>query len=193
MQMSAAFPWGPHRIRPTHETKQRVPISCACSFFVLILAYHADTKLGVLVATLAHQPALPGFCPLAEAVEGLASAGTEERGAVFTRREVVDFILDLVGYTSDQPLQTQRLLEPSFGGGDFLLPAVERLLTSYQRHTECDPVADLSPAIRAVELHRASFEETAFALEALLRSFGLGQTQASSLTSSAIHRTFVRR
>ncbi|MBU1664966.1 MAG: hypothetical protein KKG92_06150 [Gammaproteobacteria bacterium] len=37
------------------------------------------------------------------AVEVLASQGNvEARGAVFTRREVVDFILDLAGYTPDQ-------------------------------------------------------------------------------------------
>ena len=55
------------------------------------------------------------------AIEKLsASTGTESRGAVFTRPEVVDFILDLAGYTEDQPLHEMRLLEPSFGGGDFL-------------------------------------------------------------------------
>jgi hypothetical protein len=38
------------------------------------------------------------------AVAGMAEAGAESRGAVFTRREVVDFILDLTGYTADGPL-----------------------------------------------------------------------------------------
>ena len=47
--------------------------------------------------------------------------GLEARVAIFTRSEVVDFILDLAGYTEDQPLHEKRLLEPSFGGGDFLL------------------------------------------------------------------------
>lgn len=65
------------------------------------------------------------------AVEALASqGGVEARGAVFTHREVVDFILDLAGYTPDKPLHEKCLLEPSFGGGDFLLPAVERLLAA---------------------------------------------------------------
>jgi type I restriction-modification system DNA methylase subunit len=52
-------------------------------------------------------------------VAGMASAGIEERGAVFTRREVVDFILDLAGYTADKPLHRARLLEPSMGAGRF--------------------------------------------------------------------------
>ena len=53
-----------------------------------------------------------------------ASGGVEQRGAIFARREVVDFILDIAGYTADKPLYELRLLEPSFGAGDFLLPAL---------------------------------------------------------------------
>ena len=55
---------------------------------------------------------------LSDAVDQLSTVSeADARGAVFTRAEVVDFILDLVGYTDDQPLYTKRLLEPSFGGG----------------------------------------------------------------------------
>lgn len=68
---------------------------------------------------------------VAAAVEALAKQeGAETRGAIFTRPEIVDFILDLAGYTTDQPFHQKRLLEPSFGEGDFLLPAIDRLLTA---------------------------------------------------------------
>ncbi len=68
---------------------------------------------------------------MTEAVERLASAsGPEERGAVYTKREVVDFILDLVGYEADRPLTTYRILEPSFGDGDFIHPILDRLLAA---------------------------------------------------------------
>ncbi len=47
-------------------------------------------------------------------MESLAiNEDAEERGAVFTRREVVDFILDLVGYTADRPLHHYHLLVES--------------------------------------------------------------------------------
>ena len=46
------------------------------------------------------------------ALDELAVQGEVERGAVFTRAEVVDAILDLARYTADQPLHTRRLLEP---------------------------------------------------------------------------------
>ena len=62
------------------------------------------------------------------AVDGMADSGAEARGAVFTRREVVDFILDLSGYTVDKPLHRARLLEPSMGQGDFLTPVIDRVL-----------------------------------------------------------------
>lgn len=78
-----------------------------------------------------RQASFPDLCPITAAVETLANAGgVDERGAIFTHREVVNFILDLAGYTSDQPLFQRRLLEPSFGGGDFLLPAIDRLLAA---------------------------------------------------------------
>lgn len=95
--------------------------------------------------------------PVAAAIAALATSGREERGAVFTRREVVEFILDLAGYTPDRPLQRQRLLEPAFGHGDFLVPAAERLLASY---TGTDPVADLAESIRGFEIHADSVRAT---------------------------------
>ena len=90
-----------------------------------------------MTQSLSVQPSFPSLCQISEAIERLASdSGIEERGAIYTKREVVDFILDVVGYTADQPLTTYRLLEPSFGDGDFILPAVERLLTAAQREPE---------------------------------------------------------
>ncbi len=71
---------------------------------------------------------------LRQAVEKLATeAGIEERGAIYTKRDVVDFILDLTGYAEDAPLTDYRLLEPSFGDGDFLLPAIDHLLAAAKR------------------------------------------------------------
>lgn len=120
------------------------------------------------------------------AVETLASqGGIEARGAVFTRREVVDFIFDLAGYTPDKPLHVQRLLEPSFGGGDFLLPAVERLLAAWRVHGGKGSIADaLSDAIRAVELHRDTFEATRQALNEYLIASDVGSQAANRLVSA---------
>ena len=108
--------------------------------------------------------------------------GLEARGAIFTRSEVVDFILDLAGYTEDQPLHEKRLLEPSFGGGDFLLPIVQRLLSAWRAARPIGTaVDDLGDAIRAVELHHDTFRSTYAAVVALLKREGLSANAATAL------------
>jgi len=144
----------------------------------------AKIAMGVSSARVtASQLSLPTLCPVADAVAMLAEAGAEARGAIFTRREVVDFILDLTGYTSDRPLYKFRLLEPSFGNGDFLLPAIERLLCAWKAATggnEC-AVSALGESIRAVELHSATFAKTREKMVVLLANHGLSGAAADSL------------
>lgn len=113
----------------------------------------------------------------------MATAGVEERGAIFTRSEVVEFILDLVGYTPDKPLHTERLLEPSFGGGDFLLAAVARLLSA-AKTDEAVSLTALTGAIRAVEVHQATFAATRARLAVLLQEAGLSPAEAETLCAT---------
>lgn len=117
------------------------------------------------------------------AIETLSTqGGIEARGAIFTRAEVVDFILDLAGYTEDQPLHRKRLLEPSFGGGDFLLPIVGRLLTAWRAAKSAGSVVDeLADAIRAVELHRETFTATRAAVIERLKQEGITARSATDL------------
>lgn len=129
-----------------------------------------------------RQPSLPELCPVTAAVNAVANAGIEARGAIFTRREVVDFLLDLAGYTTDRPLHKLRLLEPSFGGGDFLLAAIDRLLAAWTTAGRPDPVTSLSNSIRAVELHRISFTGTRGLVVAALLGAGISQRDAEALT-----------
>lgn len=131
------------------------------------------------------QPFFPGLCPVTEAVNSLAtSGGVEERGAIGTRREVAELILDLVGYTSDQTLSRYRLLEPSFGNGDLLLPAVDRLLASIERAGGHPSVENLAPAIRAVELHRDTFHRTRAAVMTRLQTAGLTASDSEIVASA---------
>lgn len=106
----------------------------------------------------------------------------EARGAIFTRVEVVDFILDLVGYTEDQPLHQKRILEPSFGGGDFLLPVIERLLKAWRAAKSTGAVIrELGGAIRAVELHRKTFASTRAAVLERLITEGIAKPSATTI------------
>ena len=133
--------------------------------------------------SVAHKPVAAAVCPVMAATEALATeGGLEARGAIFTRSEVVDFILDLAGYTEDQPLHEKRLLEPSFGGGDFLLPIILRLLSAWRAaRPNGTAVDDLGDAIRAVELHHDTFRSTYAAVVALLKREGLSANAATAL------------
>jgi hypothetical protein len=128
-----------------------------------------------------QQQFFPELCPIADAVAGMATAGAEARGAVFTRREVVEFILDLAGYKADQPLHELRLLEPSFGGGDFLMPAIERLLEAWRAFTPATDAASLTGCIRAVELHTETFRATRQRIIHALSKQGMGLADAEAL------------
>ena len=55
-------------------------------------------------------------------------------GEVFTRRWVVELILDLVGYTPDRPLHELTVVEPACGSGAFLGPIAERVSASCRAH-----------------------------------------------------------
>lgn len=134
---------------------------------------------------MALQRLLPIF-DYSEIVESFARNSDGERGAVFTRHEVVEFILDLVGYTADSPLHERRILEPSFGHGDFLLPIADRLLRAYVAHVPDgrDVVTDLSDAVRAVEVHHDSVMQVHVKLRELLRNYGISDQDAGQLLVS---------
>lgn len=128
--------------------------------------------------------AFPRSVSVADSIETLASNNdTEARGAIFTRIEVVDFILDLVGYVDSEPLHRHCILEPSFGEGDFLLPIVERLLSAYRVHGRNISSAgtELGAAIRGVEVHRDTFVSTRKTVVNRLLKEGISASVASGI------------
>ena len=132
-----------------------------------------------------RQASLPGLCPVTDAIALLAAAGIERRGAIYTRREVVEFVLDLGGYTSDRPLYSCRLLEPSFGDGDFLQIVIERLFESWRQSNACGGLfAALAPCIRGVELHQSSFVSTRGKVIAWLEDAGMAAYEAEHLADA---------
>lgn len=82
-----------------------------------------------------------------------SESSDQEYGAVFTRRWVVELILDLAGFTSDRDLLQLRAIEPACGDGAFLGPIVDRLIDAQHQHggdlraaTEAIRACDLQPA-----------------------------------------------
>lgn len=115
------------------------------------------------------------------------AANHESVGAVFTRPEIVDLILDLAGYVPTERLATRPLLEPSCGDGAFLGAAVSRLLKSEERGGEvnwADPV--LTDAIRAADINTTSIEAAQEMVNRQLREAGCPAVRARRLAESWI-------
>jgi hypothetical protein len=88
-----------------------------------------------------------------DALKDFSEAAAGARGAVHTRPEVAEFVLDAVGWSDAEPLESWCLLEPSVGEGDFLLPAARRLLSRVGKDD-----LRIQNCIHAVEVNRASLQ-----------------------------------
>lgn len=93
-------------------------------------------------------PMLPGkqMSLLADSQPRIAASEETEYGEVFTRRWVVEFMLDLCGYTPDRDLANLTAVEPACGSGAFLGPMVSRLAESARMHSR-----DLADSVRAIQ------------------------------------------
>ncbi len=113
------------------------------------------------------------------ALAELAPDPGADYGEVFTRRWVVELILDLVGYTADRDLGRQVLVEPSCGTGAFLVPVAERLIESAATHGH--DLRSLGPAIRAFDLLEANAQRARKAAAQLLVDHGLDADDAEAM------------
>lgn len=87
-------------------------------------------------------------------------------GEVFTRRWVVDLILDLAGYTSEIDLGGMVAVEPACGAGAFLGPMVARISESCRRHDRT--IRDAGNAVRAFDLLARNVEASRRLVEKVL-------------------------
>ncbi len=117
-----------------------------------------------------------------DAVALMGNHSQIERGGIYTKSEVVDFILDLVGYDPTSDLTACRIIEPSCGAGDFLLPIVKRLLQSAARMGV--PFSELKPCIRAVEIGADALAEARRKVEACLAENGASPSEIRALVTS---------
>lgn len=111
---------------------------------------------------------------------------TGEHGEVFTRRWVVDLILDLVGYTPDRDLAATIALEPACGSGAFLIPMVERLVASARIHRR--PLEEAVNAIVAFDLLQGDVERSRGAVHEILVTAGVTDATAMELAEGWVRR-----
>ncbi|MDX3766078.1 MULTISPECIES: Eco57I restriction-modification methylase domain-containing protein [unclassified Streptomyces] len=102
-----------------------------------------------------YQAALP---PVDDFPLPVALQEAVEHGEVFTRRWVVDTILDLVGYKDEINLADMLIVEPACGHGAFISAIVARLSASCRKHDRS--LLDAGHAIEAYDLLEPNVEHT---------------------------------
>mgnify|MGYP003627376555 CR=1 FL=1 len=107
-----------------------------------------------------------------------------EHGEVFTRRWVVELILDLSGFTVDRDLGGLVAVEPSCGSGSFLAPMIERLIESCRIRER--PLTDIRSALRAFDLLPTNAELAQKAVAGALVEAGLGDAEAKSVATDCV-------
>src|SRR6266446_8915627 len=105
-----------------------------------------------------------------------------EHGEVFTRKWVVELILDLVGYTIERDLAGLVAVEPACGTGAFLGPLVERLSASCKRHGR--PLTDARHALRAYDLLSRNIDKTREVITKILERDNWPKDQADEVASA---------
>ncbi len=123
--------------------------------------------------------------PLALSTQPEAQLAQNSVGEVFTQRWVVEWILDLAGYTADTRLHELVIVEPSCGSGAFLIPMVERLLESCA--ADSISIAALGAAVWACDTHLPSVEKARKQVRALLVRHGLSRSRSKQLALQWIH------
>lgn len=109
-------------------------------------------------------------------------APLEPKGVVYTKRWVVELLLDLAGYTSSANLVDAVAVEPSAGEGAFLALMIERLADSCQRLGR--PISDCRKSLIAYELDEMSAERGRTLAAEVLVMRGINASTAESLAQS---------
>jgi adenine-specific DNA-methyltransferase len=118
--------------------------------------------------------------PLLATTTPLAVIVADPKGVVYTRRWVVELLLDLAGYSSDANLVDAVAVEPAAGDGAFLGPMIERLVASCRRHKRT--LLDCRDSIVAYELDTVSAERARLLASDTLMNRGVDRSTAEALS-----------
>lgn len=120
-----------------------------------------------------------------EVFPNLAPDVAGQHGEVFTRKWVVELILDLVGYTVERDLAELIAVEPACGTGAFLGPLVERLSASCRHHGRS--ISDARNALRAYDLLPRNLEQARSAAVKVLKRDGWPEDQIEDVTAAWLY------
>ncbi len=101
-------------------------------------------------------------------------------GEVFTKLDVVDYLLDEVDYLSSKNLKNVRILEPSSGQGAFATQIINRLIKSSVKFN-FDFIEALNHNVRLFEIDKTNFENLKKNLLKYIQSNGFSIEKINSL------------
>lgn len=108
-------------------------------------------------------------------------------GVVFTKRWVVDFVLDVAGYTTNNDLLSGCIIEPSCGDGAFLDRIATRLCERAMQENAL--LAErLKPCIKAFDLDTVSIAKSKATVQKVLKRFGLSTSDSEFLCDAWVSR-----
>lgn len=119
---------------------------------------------------------------IAPAIRQSAPLVAEPKGVVFTKRWVVELILDLSGYCQNKNLVDVFAVEPAAGDGAFLGPMVERLMGSCRNLGR--PLSDCEGSLVAYELDENSANRARAFTQRILMDGGVTPSLANRLAES---------
>lgn len=116
-----------------------------------------------------------------------ATNSSSTPGVVYTRGWIVDWMLDLAGYTAncEAPLATRLIIEPSCGTGSFLTRIVARLCRNSRLHHI--PWHALHDSVRAYDIDRHSIDDARESIADVLDRHGCPYEIRDALLDSWLH------
>jgi len=112
----------------------------------------------------------------------LPVAAIESKGVVYTKRWVVELLLDLSGYCSDKNLVDALAVEPAAGDGAFLGPMVERLVESCRNLGRS--LSECQNSLVAYELDEESAARARASVREILIKLGIKRPLAKRLAEA---------
>jgi adenine-specific DNA-methyltransferase len=137
----------------------------------------ADNQSSSSVATRGIQLSL--IAPLRHP---LLITAVEPKGVIYTKRWVVELLLDLSSYNPDKNLVDSLAIEPAAGDGAFLGPMIERLVESCRKLRR--PLSECQHSLIAYELDEKSAARTRTVVRNLLLDYGVKGPLAKTLAEA---------
>jgi len=115
------------------------------------------------------------------------------KGEVFTKSEIVDFMIDISGLDDADSTGSLRILEPSCGHGAFLIPVINRLLGKLSKNRKLSEVEALADKILAFDIVEKNADETRRQVKNTLAAFDFSDDEANYLADKwVIHGDFLQ-